>query len=406
MGQATITIPLVTWRNGQPRFIAGPRARRLGFAGQDLRHPNGVWFSISECEDWSDRRAAEIENAAQKTPRRRRRLAGYITVGQMLEMWLAEPRMKGVAVIKGRKQRRPLKANTVRYYRTTARLVEAFDHARVWHSPAAAITPKGAAGIIERFEVDRGLAQAHAVRATLSAAYSWAQQKGSVAHNPFKGGDLDLPTQPPRIRYGTIAEMKALVAAADAMGRPEIGDAIMLGLWTGQRQNDRLALEGGQITEAGILFRQSKKHGQPLLIRQAPELARRLAAMRARRAGWRLNYPHIILDEKARRPFEPDWYRKVYRKVREAAVDGIRAESGDWLIKPVQSLADFRDQDLRDTAVTWLALAGASKLEIASITGHSLKSIDDILKHYLGLHPDMARTAIGKLTTWYEGEAK
>ena len=68
------------------------------------------------------------------------------------------------------------------------------------------------------------------------------------------------------------------------------------------------------------------------------------------------------------------------------------------------SLADFHDQDLRDTAVTWLALAECTLPEIASITGHSLKTIEEILKHYLGLHPDLARSAIGKLVSWFEDQ--
>jgi RNA 3'-terminal phosphate cyclase len=100
-----------------------------------------------------------------------------------------------------------------------------------------------------------------------------------------------------------------------------------------------------------------------------------------------------VLDEVTRRPFEADWYRKVFREVRAAAVLSCA------------SLADFRDQDLRDTAVTWLALAECNKFEIAAITGHSLKSIDTILAHYLGLHPELARSAIGKLVTYLEARA-
>ena len=71
------------------------------------------------------------------------------------------------------------------------------------------------------------------------------------------------------------------------------------------------------------------------------------------------------------------------------------------LIAPMASLEGFRDQDLRDTAVTWLALAGATLPEIASVTGHSLQSIHDVLKHYLARHPEMAEHAIAKLVEWH-----
>lgn len=188
----------------------------------------------------------------------------------------------------------------------------------------------------------------------------------------------------------------------------------MVALWTGQRQGDRLKLSDTQITPDGIVFRQGKKHGQPLLIPAAPELAARLKAAKHRRRDWKVNYPNVILDEERQRPFLKRWYVEIFSRVRKAAVLGILddgtvparptdpkyVDQFDWRLKPMPSLEDFHDQDLRDTAVTWLALAGCTKPEIASITGHSLGTVDEILKHYLGLHPDLARSAIGKLVAW------
>jgi integrase len=54
--------------------------------------------------------------------------------------------------------------------------------------------------------------------------------------------------------------------------------------------------------------------------------------------------------------------------------------------------------DLRGTAVTRLALAGATEAEIATITGHSLRSVRAILDtHYLARDPALAESAITKL---------
>ncbi len=50
---------------------------------------------------------------------------------------------------------------------------------------------------------------------------------------------------------------------------------------------------------------------------------------------------------------------------------------------------DITFHDLRGTAVTRLAEAGCTEAEIASITGHSVKSVGAILDRYL------ARTKIG-----------
>lgn len=444
---AHITIPLVTLRpvaggGFRPRYVPGEKHRRLGLKGQDLKHPDGRWFSLDECAAWSDAQLQRVAELERKTPRQRKaftRAAG-ITVAELFARWWKAPRLTGERMIEGRKEREPLSGNTVAFYKGTSRRLEELDGGLIWSSPAAALTADMLSnedhGVLHRIEVKHGLTVARAVRATGSACWGWGVGRKLVPSNPWKGLDYDMPVPAPRVRYGSIEEMEQLVRAADllftsggrsgAEGRTyhDIGDAIVLGLWTGQRQADRLALIDGQETPDGLLFRQQKKHGQPLLIRKAPKLVARLAAMRLRRADWRVNYQNIVLDEHARRPFDNrHWYAVLFGRVRGAAARGIVrieaapfqrvpakgekiAAASDWLLKPMPSLADFHDQDLRDTAVTWLALAHCEKAEIASITGHSLKTIDEILKHYLGMHPELARSAIAKLVTWYETQGE
>lgn len=54
--------------------------------------------------------------------------------------------------------------------------------------------------------------------------------------------------------------------------------------------------------------------------------------------------------------------------------------------------------DLRGTAVTRLGLAGCSEIEIATITGHSLRDVGAILDaHYMKRDPRLGETAIRKL---------
>jgi len=442
MGKIVVHIPLVTWRDGRPRFWPSAAQRALGYKGEDLRHgppnrdgrPSGEWFTLAEAQDWSNARQAEIAakrgriagGAATPAAVRRATRAGQAhslsSLAHMAESFLDQPRLKGEAFAQGKKRRAPLSANTIRYYRQARNLLQQFHDGRVWIMPAAGFTPLGLETLFSDIEEAHGLAQARCVRAFLSVAFKFGVMKRMVPGNPVAQIESTLPMPAPRIRYGSVEEMDHLVKVADALGLPDIGDAILLGLFTGQRQNDRLALEGGQVTGDGILFRQKKKHGQPLLVPLAPELAARLADARARRREWRVNWPHVLLCDAMRRPWEADWYRKNYRLVRIAASTGDveRGQDGkptapavtvfgqrsvpDMLaaagLAPMPSLVDFRDQDLRDTAVTRLALAGCSKFEIAAITGHSLQSIDDILKHYLGMHPELGRSAIGKLVAW------
>ena len=68
--------------------------------------------------------------------------------------------------------------------------------------------------------------------------------------------------------------------------------------------------------------------------------------------------------------------------------------------EPVPSVITLRDQGLRDTCITRPALGTCKKWEIAVITGHDLGTIDTVLKHYFGLHPELARSAIKKLNTY------
>lgn len=392
MGTVTIKIPLVTWRDGQPRYYPSAAQRKLGYHYEDLKSADGKWFSLDQAIAWSKARQAEL--AARKTekpaPRKSRSQVHpqADAVAHIVSQWLETPRLKGTAVSEGRKHRQPLAANTIRYYRQAARLIERLDEGRFWALPAAALDGEALSEALDLAEKAHGLAQARGLRAMISTCWKWARARKLVALNPVQDLEETLPVLDPRIRVGEEFEITALVKAADKIGRPEIGDSIMIGVWAGQRQQDRLSLADGQITPRGIMFRQAKKAGQPLLIPASKPLAARLAAAKLRRKGKTVEWPQVVIDEKAWKPFKPDHYRHIFADVRAEAV------------KTCPSLADFHDQDLRDTAVTWLALAGCDKIEIASITGHSLKTIDEIMKHYLGLHPDLAKRAIGKLEVW------
>lgn len=425
MGKATIQIPHITLRienddlaTMRPRFSPGPRLRKPPFnmKGEDLRHADGRWFTIEEAIAWSEARQALIAQADAATPKTRRGIiakgTAHITVAELFERWFRIPRMNGIELVEGKKKRRPLAANTVANYKQGAKRIEELDKGTIWFSPAAALTPTVLGGVFHKLEVLHGLSSARGARAALSAMYTWAigESLYKGAHPVFAMTDT-MPTPDPRVRFGSIDEMKHLVAAADALGRPEIGDSIVLGLWTGQRQNDRLLLVEDQQTSEGITFHQHKKRNQPLLIPPSPELVARLRAIRHRRSEWKVMFPLVVVDERQREPFTASWYRHTFQRVRDfaAAGKGTHELTGEPVeIPPMPSLKNFHDQDLRDTAVTWLALAGCSVPQIASITGHSLKTIEEVLKHYLGMHPELARSAITRLVAWYDekGEGK
>uniref|UniRef100_UPI003BAB34DD hypothetical protein n=1 Tax=Stappia sp. TaxID=1870903 RepID=UPI003BAB34DD len=459
MKKPSARIPLVAWRDGRPRYQPSPTARARGERGQDLKHADGAWYTFEEASEWSrDKRAeiastpapseaelppAGIEAPAFTPPRLAPAPRGALTLAHVVSNFTDKnPRMQGQPIREGRKLRPPLAAKTAQYYRDAASLVRRLDRGNFWLREVEAFNGQSVALLLDRVEVCHGLAQARAVRAMLSVAFGYAVQRREIRRNPVKMMEERLPVLPPRVRYGSVEEINHLVSAARLVGRPEIGDMTLLGVWTGQRQADRLSLTEHQIEAMEISFRQAKKSGQPILMPIARALKAvfedKAARRKAREAALReagkpvVAWTHVNLDERANRPFKAKHYQHVWREVANAAAWGVwRTADGALLVpvpetgraprylgatgvheippgateelSPMPSLTTLRDQDLRDTAVTWLARAGADKFEVASMTGHSLKTIDDILEHYFGLHPDLARRAIGKLEAWHEG---
>lgn len=381
--------PHVAWRLGRPRFSPAANLRALGHKAMDLKHDDGAWFTFGEACDWARRFAAALRAAPGQKPRGRP-AAGQqprLSFGKLVEEWQLSQRWTSQSP-RGRK---PLAKNTLRDYRQKLKVL-ADDHPVLWAAPAAAVSVPIMQKVYDAIEEKRGLHTARGVVAVVSAAYKWAITRGRVTgHNPAHGLDKAVPA--PRIRVASRAEIAALIAAADALGLPQVGDAIVAGLWTGQRQGDRLAMLAHARDAGRRIFRQSKT-GAIVAIRETPELEARLAAARARRLAAGVVDPHVILNEATWRPYVADTYRHDFARVRGKAA----------LACP--SVATLRDQDLRDTAVTWMAQGGATIPEIAAVTGHAPETAHAIMRHYLARHPEMADSGLGKMLAWYDANGQ
>jgi len=188
---------------------------------------------------------------------------------------------------------------------------------------------------------------------------------------------------PPRLRVWTGPEIAAMVAACDGAGRGSVGDAVLLALYTGQRQGDVLRLLTLQYDAGRLVLRQSKRRAM-VSVPAHPALAARLA---------RPDRPPgvtLVAAEGTGRAYASDHFRHLFARLRNRAA------------ATCPSLVDARFADLRDTAVTRLAEAGATVPEIAAITGHQERSVHSVLKHYLALTDALADTAIAKLIAHQE----
>jgi len=433
-----INIKHVSWRDGRPRFQPSKTLREAGYTGKDLRHEDGRWFSRGEALDWSDTFSKQLVKAkapaAPGVPKPAPVKVKVYSVGQLLEDWYKSGKFD-LPKDEAELQRQVAAGNvyapkTVRDYKQKARVIEDFDPT-LFASPVDALSQPVLFGLYEALVKARGISTARGAIATLSIALGWGKRRGkftfreNLGVNPAQ--DLQMATPPPRIRFGTRVEVETLIAVADHKQWFEVGDMTMLGVWTGQRQRDRLDLEDRGLLNGRRIFRQSKT-GAVVAVREAPELERRLAASQERRrvaraealiaaqspeerAAIERRFSRVILNELVDKRFKKclwqtyqgQTYSHRFAEVRDIAVKGIRHENGvDWIVKPCPSLADFLEPDLRDTAVTWLALASSTVPEICAITGHSLASATRVLRHYLAVHPEMADSAIQKMVAWYD----
>src|SRR5690606_25424797 len=126
------------------------------------------------------------------------------------------------------------------------------------------------------------------------------------------------------------ALLRALVAAADLTGFPFVGDMILAGVWTGQRQCDRLQLVGlndGLTAEGRRRFIQIKTKAVVEIL-EVEIMARRLEATRARRRAAGVVTPGVVegrifLNERSWSPLTAGVYGDLFRNVRAAVAAGI-----------------------------------------------------------------------------------
>lgn len=149
----------------------------------------------------------------------------------------------------------------------------------------------------------------------------------------------------------------------------------LIALWAGQRQGDILALTWSAYDGRALRLRQSKT-GATLTVPCAAPLRTALDAAKNKAES----APTICTTSRGD-PWTSNGYRASFNKALARA-----------------GISDRTFHDLRGTAVTRLAIAGASVPEIASITGHSLKDVEAMLdRHYLSRDRALGESAIAKL---------
>jgi integrase len=236
--------------------------------------------------------------------------------------------------------------------------------------PLSAMTDGRTRGIFKAWRECLALSsrrQADYAWVVLARILSFGMDRGLVAANPCaRGGRLYRGSRAEKI-WTEADEAAFLERAPSHLHLP-----LLLALWTGQRQGDLLRLPWSAYDGKYIRLRQSKG-SRPVTIKVGAPLKVALDAA-AKRSP-------IILTTLDGKPWTSDGFRASWGKAcKRAGIVGVTFH------------------DLRGTAVTRLAIAGCTEAEIATITGHSLRSVRAILDtHYLNRDLALGDSAITKL---------
>jgi integrase len=236
--------------------------------------------------------------------------------------------------------------------------------------PLSGMTDPRTRGLFKAWRDGLALAsrrQADYAWVVLARVLSWGMDRGLIAANPCaRGGKLYRGSRAEKI--WTTADEAAFLERAPA----HLHLPLLLALWTGQRQGDLLRLPWSAYDGMHIRLRQSKG-SRAVVIKVGAPLKAVLDATTKRSP--------VILTTSEGKPWTPDGFRASWGKAcKKAGVAGVTFH------------------DLRGTAVTRLALVGCTEAEIATITGHSLRSVRAIIDtHYLARDPALGDSAITKL---------
>ncbi len=193
--------------------------------------------------------------------------------------------------------------------------------------------------------------------------FSWAFDMEIISRNPCSGGG--------RLWKGTRADIiwqDGQIDVAKLAINDNLRHAMMLALWTGQRQGDLLALTWAAYDGQHIRLRQSKT-GKRVTIRVYSELKEMLDGM-PRKAV-------TILTNTQAKPWTSDGFKTSWGKaIKKANITGVTFH------------------DLRGTFITKARRSGATVEEIAAASGHSIKDVTRVLEaHYLA-HDEQTNDAV------------
>ncbi|KUR80946.1 hypothetical protein [Novosphingobium sp. FSW06-99] len=307
-----------------------------------------------------------------------------------------------------------LKPKTAETYEIALRRIEAW----AGKHPVAYITPARVRALRDATAkpVDQGgigHAPAFNMLKILRQLFAFAERVDIIppGANPARSFDLGAPA--PRRHVWEAEDEGCFITAAYALGLPGMALAMELALYTAQREGDLIAFNEHQLQSIelhdapvrarftgpdgevmGWVMHQQKTSSDEAVtsmeipfdpkLRAKVETAIRTNRARDRAADPQRLLTYVLVDDRTGLPWKKRPFIQAWRDVIEHAVKTTGRTQ----------MRDLVWHDLRRTRVVRLRRRGMIPAMIASITGHSLQSINMMLKVYGPVDPTMTAAAI------------
>jgi integrase len=220
---------------------------------------------------------------------------------------------------------------------------------------------------------DSGDREADNRLSVISAMLTWAKENGQVFNNHVAGF-----RRLHSVDRSDLIWLPEHIHAFMHVAPVELQRALILALHTGQRQGDLLRLSWTNYDGSMISLRQGKtarngSRGRKVEIPCTKALKNMLDGIDRTTA--------VVLVTKTGRPWKSRYFKAQWEAASKKA-----------------GITQLHFHDLRGTAVTMLAEAGCTTPQIAAITGHSLRTVTEILDKYLS----RTRILAGEAVTLFE----
>ena len=238
-------------------------------------------------------------------------------------------------------------------------------------APVTAITPQRVQRLYESMHA-KTPAKANAVIRVLRLLLQHGIREGLVGnqrrHNPRPGL---IGTAPSGVLWPRDL-VDLMIEAADKIGRPSIGTAVLLAWWLGQREGDILALRRADYRNGTFILMQ-RKTGARVAAPHSPVVAARVEAEMKRLDAQDITSMHIVVSEATGCSYDEHHFRHTFAAIHAQVAIQWPASWLDDDGAVLSTTVAMQYRHLRHTALTELATAGCTVPEIAAISGHTLR---------------------------------